>query len=355
MSARRWLTRLVVAGIAAVGQASSGLAPRAAAQDELEPADVEGMMTSPAERSIERGLEWLAARQNPDGSFGAHPQYSGNVSVVGLCGLAMLASGSTPTRGPYAAEIARAVEYLQHHTRDDGLILNPDYPSQGPMYGQGFGLLFLAEAYGMTADDQRLKPLLSAAIELVVNTQNPQGGWRYQPVPDEADISVTVCQVMALRSAKNAGFFVPADTIDRAVTYIKHLQNADGGFSYRWEDERLSAFPRSAGAVVALQSAGIYQGPEIDSAIEYLETFRPDRRGHETFNYYLYGHYYGVQAMWFVGGERWQRWFPSVRDDMIARQLPAGSWESPYSDEYGTAMALIMLQMPNNILPIFQR
>ena len=40
---------------------------------------------------------------------------------------------------------------------------------------------------------------------------------------------------------------------------------------------------------------------------------------------------------------------------LIARQRPDGSWHSAYGSEYATAMCLIILQMPENQLPIFQR
>ena len=44
---------------------------------------------------------------------------------------------------------------------------------------------------------------LALAVDLIVRTQNDEGGWRYQPrKAGEADISVTICQVMALRAAQ---------------------------------------------------------------------------------------------------------------------------------------------------------
>ena len=45
---------------------------------------------------------------------------------------------------------------------------------------------------------------LAASIELIIAAQNPEGGWRYTPQPRDADVSVTVCQVMALRAAHKA-------------------------------------------------------------------------------------------------------------------------------------------------------
>ena len=116
-----------------------------------------------------------------------------------------------------------------------------------------------------------------------------------------------------------------------------------------------SAFPRSAAGVVALYSAGIYQGPEIAKGLDYLKQFIPAEGVTHRESYYFYGHYYAVQAMWQAGGQRWARWYPAIRDELIGRQRDDGSWMSPKGNEYATAMACIILQIPNNYLPIFQR
>jgi hypothetical protein len=116
-----------------------------------------------------------------------------------------------------------------------------------------------------------------------------------------------------------------------------------------------SRFPRSAAGVIALYSAGIYQGEEIRRGLEYLEQHKPaaDEFGRDT--HVMYGHYYAAQAMWQAGGEHWQKWYPAVQDLLIKQQQADGSWPDLISAEYGTAMATIILQMPNNALPIFQR
>jgi hypothetical protein len=59
--------------------------------------------------------------------------------------------------------------------------------------------------------------------------------------------------------------------------------------------------------------------------------------------------------MWHAGGERWQTWYPAIRDQILARQREDGSWIDPVGPAYGTAMACIILQAPNNYLPILQR
>jgi hypothetical protein len=327
------------------------LSPAAAAEKDAEKSAA-GLIAPAAERSIERGLKWLAAAQHEDGGFGSGP-LQGNVAVCSLAGMAMMAGGSTPGRGPYGNQVNRCVDYLLANAQPGGFIAGPD-ASRGPMYGHGFSVMFLAECYGMSRRPE-LRETLAKAVKIIVNCQNKQGGWRYQPVRDDADISVTVCQIMALRAARNAGLFVPNETIDRAIDYVKRSQNADGGFMYRIQGGE-SAPPRSAAAVAALYSAGVYKGPEITKGLDYLMQFLPATGAAARENYYFYGQYYAAQAMWQAGGERFRRWYPAARDDLVARQRADGAWLDPVGgNECAAAMALLVLQLPNNYLPIFQR
>src|SRR4029079_3264391 len=109
--------------------------------------------------------------------------------------------------------------------------------------------------------DAEVRDKLARAVRLIVSTQNMDGGWRYQPKVSEADISVTICQVMALRAARNPGLGFPNETIDRCIDYVKRSQNADGGFMYMLTGGP-SRFPRSAAGIVGLFSAGLYEGGE---------------------------------------------------------------------------------------------
>jgi hypothetical protein len=321
-------------------------------------ADVEGgdLVTRATLGAIERGLGYLAKRQNEDGSLGSGGQTvsSRNVAICGLGGLAFLSSGSTPGRGPYGAEVSGCLKYILANTQDSGFIISPGTASHGPMYGHGFATLFLAEVYGMTPDSS-VHEKLGKAVKLIIDTQNDEGGWRYQPQRSEADISVTVCQIMALRAARNAGIYVPNDTVERCVDYVKRSQNADGGFMYMIHGGP-SAFPRSAAGVVALYSAGIYEGEEIQRGLEYLMQHVPQSQVVGRESNYFYGHYYAVQAMWHAGGKLWQQWYPAIRDTLLERQLEGGEWnDNEVGPEYSTAMASIILQLPVSYLPILQR
>lgn len=308
-------------------------------------------LMAPATRAIGQGLTQLQAWQQEDGSLGVG--FGRNVAVVGLSGMAWLASGSTPGRGPYGENIDRAVDFILNQTQPSGFITASGSTSQGPMYGHGFATLMLAEAYGMSPRDE-VRDKLEAAIGLIVSTQNEEGGWRYQPRPNDADISVTICQIMALRAARNAGLHVPNETVERCLSYVRRCQQPDGGFSYTLRDST-SMFPRSAAGVVALYNAGVYKGDEVERGLAYLDRHIPSPTRSSRSGHYFYGQYYAVQAMWQAGGKRWQRWYPAIRDDLLGRRAAGGGWSGSVGPQYATAMACIILQMPNDVVPIFQR
>jgi hypothetical protein len=330
--------------------------PKAAfAQDRN--SDARRLVTPATKRSIDAGLSFLAARQETDGSFGSGDLYRRSIGVTALSGMAFLAGGHTPGDGPYGQAVDRAISFLVKRCNANGFIVEPGSRVHGPMYGHGFAVTFLAEVYGM-AEREDLRPVLERSVKLILSSQNKEGGWRYEPKPTQADVSVTVCQVMALRSARNAGIYVPKETIDRAVQYLRDSQNSDGGFRYQKGRQPESAFARSAACLVGLNSAGIYEGDEIERGLDYLMRFRPSDKGPRPFqiDHYFYGHYYAVQTMWHSNEDDWPLWYGSVRDEIVKMQHQNGGWrEQAVCPEYATAMACLVLEMPYNFLPIFQR
>lgn len=318
---------------------------------------IEDEITPELDAAVGRGLAFLAAEQNTDGSFGSG-RYAKNVAITALAGLAFMADGNVPRRGEYSDQVERALGYILANAAENGLIAAE--AANGPMYGHGFATVFLGEVYGMTPGggdtDQadRVYEALTRACRLIERTQNDQGGWRYNPVPYDADVSVTICQVMGLRAARNAGLEVDRAVIERAVQYVRQCQNPDGGFKYQLESGA-SAWPRSAAGVASLYYAGIYEDNAIDEGLAYLlATAKPGEEVNAA--HYFYGHYYAVQTMYLAGGAYWATWWPAIRDQLLAAQQDDGSWtDSSVGDAYGTAMSLIILQMPKRYLPIFQK
>ena len=301
------------------------------------------------EASVKRALKYLANSQNADGSWG-DSRYSSDVAIVGLCALAFMSAGHQPDRGPYGQVLRRATDYLVKNCQRTGLIYNPQAFAGPPMYGHGFATLAMAELYGMTRR-QDLREKLQDAVDLILRTQNPEGGWRYQPRVADADISVCICQIMALRAAANAGIKVPKETTARAIEYVKRCAvNSDGGFSYQ-AGQRGSGVARTGAGVLSLIVMGQRNSDECKRGLEYLMQHGPTTRDGHTF----YMLYYATQAMYQAGGKYWTTWYPKASEYLISSQRPDGSWYDGPGQAYGTAMGVLAMQVPASLLPIYQK
>src|SRR5580704_4023905 len=88
------------------------------------------MITPKTVDAIQKGLDFLASKQHEDGSFGAGG-YGRNVAVCGLAGMAFIASGSTPGRGPHGKQVDRCLEFILAQTAESGFIDVPAAASHG--------------------------------------------------------------------------------------------------------------------------------------------------------------------------------------------------------------------------------
>jgi hypothetical protein len=337
--------------------ALAGAAQQPEERRSAENASLEDEVTPALDEAVTRGLAALAAMQEDDGSFSGG-RFGPSVAVTALACLAFMADGHTPGRGEYGSAVEQGLESVLSSANETGLLATE--AANGPMYGHGFATLFLGEVYGMTPGgpdtDQaaRTHEALVKAVRLIERSQSEEGGWRYNPVPHDADISVTICQIMALRSARNAGIEVNKDVIDRAVEYVRRCQNPDGGFRYQTNAGQ-SNWSRTAAGVASLFYAGVYEDDSIEQGLSYIHTSAAGQ-GSRPLPYYFYGHYYAVQAMYLAGGDHWAKWWPRARSELLDQQRQDGTWTDPtVGDTYGSAMALIVLQMPKRYLPIFQK
>jgi len=240
----------------------------------------------------------------------------------------------------------------------------------------------------LNADKRTLFKDLDKAVEFTYRSQNAEGGWRYAPLARDSDMSITVCQVVALREARNIGIKVPRETIDKALKYVMESAVTGrtnpnrGAFLYQHSDVPFNrnSFALTAAGLTTIYQAGLYSQSDVDrycrqrgittvprlvDCLTYLdETYEPIWRDYSDHYFYFYGNYYATQAWYTRGGEQWRRWYTRVRDDLlsIARHrrgadgLRRTYWESRHvGDVFATAVASIILQVPNHYLPIFQR
>lgn len=339
---------------AASWSASSAFAnplDRKASPNEKSPSE---LVTPAAKKAIDRALSYLVRSQvktgRKRGAFATNGMSAG-VATASLGGLALMCGGHAPGQGPYGRAIDMCTEYVMKNVRDTGYIATRDGGSRENMYGHGFSMLFLSQAYGMTRKAE-IGDKLRKAVKLTCKCQNAQGGWRYQPTKSDADLSITVCQIMGLRGARDSGIDVPDDVRSKCIEYVKKSQNKNGSFRYTMQGGH-TTFAMTAAGVTSLYSAGIYEGKEVETGLKYLMKFKPNG-GSSGGGHYFYSNYYAIQAVWHAGGKYWDEWYPLIRDQLIKNQTAGGSWRSSEAGEqFGAAMGCIILQMPLNYLPVF--
>ena len=297
-----------------------------------------------AERAIENGLQYLLKHQNADGSWGG--RYKPACTSLAL--MAFMLKGYFPDEGQHGERLSKAVGFLTEQANATGGYMGVN------MYEHGLGTLALSEVWG-TSKREEVRDVLKKAVGVILRAQSPQGGWRYQPRPIDADISVTVMQIVALSSAKEAGIQVPSRVIERAVRYVKGLQvRTVGGFGYQHPGD--PGFARSAAGVMSLLMAGERESKEVQLGLDYLRRYPATK--FNMSDYYFYAHYYAIQAMYQAGESYYQEWYPKVRDAMLAKQHKDGSWGGNGEEgdsTYATSMAILTLGVPYRYLPIYQR
>ncbi len=190
-------------------------------------------------------------------------------------------------------------------------------------------------------------------MDLTAKAQSRQGGWIYSPNSGGDEGSVTITQVQALRSCRNAGVAVPKKVIDDSMGYLTMSMNSDGGIAYRANTAGPSRPAITAAAVCCWFNAGEYDNPLAKRALQFAKEniHVNSRTGH-----WFYAHLYLAQALYLAGEEEWDQYFPGMRDRLLSTQLENGAWnDRGVGPVYATSIALIILQLPYNQLPIMQR
>src|SRR5260370_32330684 len=195
------------------------------AEEKLDP-----LLTEAAQKAVKSGQAYLKDHQHKDGSFGTNT-YEGSVGITSLCGLALLSSGRRP--GTDKA-VDSALEFVtgQEDPKLAGFLHNATASPHRPLYNHGFGLLFLAKAVGHITDRkaaEKPRDLLGRAVALTLKSQNGEKAWRYTPISQDSDLTVTTGQLIALLAARHAGVNVPQAAVDGAVGFIQVCQDRVSG------------------------------------------------------------------------------------------------------------------------------
>ncbi len=386
-SLARILHGLLVLSLCIAGMKTNAIFAEQPSIEILTPAEWEQV-----DDSVERALTWLASKQQRNGSFPTLPQ--GQPGVTSLCTMAFLAHGHIPGEGPYGAQLQKAVEYIASCQKQNGLlaVIAPRGPQisrntaheigVSSVYNHTISSLVLSEVYSIQGplEAARLQAIIEKSQEVSLTMQNwpkakkvDRGGWRYlHPFYDvHSDLSLTGWQLMFLRSAKNSGFDVEQKPIDEAVAYVRRCFNPEyGTFEYTAKTPDQRSRGMAGAGVLALAHAGLHNSVEANKAGEWILKHPFDKYNQiETFtqtDHYKDRYHYGVfncsQAMYQLGGHYWKQFFPRTVKTLLANQRPDGSWppenhiaEKKFGNAYTTALMVLSLGAPNQLLPIFQR
>jgi len=333
-------------------------------------------ITPASERSLERGLDWLAANQGAEGNWG-----SNDLGLVGMGALAFLADGHFAGRGKYGEPVERSLDYVLDNAKPSGLLnIAAD---KRDMYNHGLATFVLGQAHGMT-DDKRINNTLDRALKLIAYAQCEDGGWDYVAHRQKRghDLSLAVMQAKALRSAVDSGLDVPPEVVELAIQSVReHYSPKRGGRNLPESEQRKlpgqftyskggggGTIAMAAAGVVCLQEFGQYDDWRIPKNMDIIaeaikkETKNPrDKSGELPFDAYTL--YYVGQALYQVGDPYWDECYPLLRDYVVRTQRVSpdkpqehGKWAAgghvggKPGDLYGTSVGCFILAMPNRYL-----
>ena len=338
-----------------------------------------------SERAVEASLRWMASVQEADGrwssarhgggaerndpqgqgrkdtgSYGGSGVYADS-GVTGLVVLSFLGAGYTHEEGQYSSNVKRALDWLIKQQQSNGF-LGGKSTYYDWMYCHAIATFALAEAYGMQADPTahpELRDAVRGGVRLIAAMQNDDGGWRYGK-GSESDMSMFGWQLMALKSAVNAGITVPEET-RRGMT--KFLQARALGTRGGLAGYKLNERPTPAMTAESLFCRQMFNVRQSDAASQEAVTYLRQNLPRLA-NYDEYYWYYGTLAMFQYDGESWEDWNSSLRDMLIGLQRtsgpnagswdPKGKWAGIGGRLYSTALSTMSLEVYYRFLRIYQ-
>lgn len=404
---RRDVLRAAPAAAAAAALGRLWFAPAFARDDDAQPLSSGSTREAAA---VASALRWIAERESSSRSGMWGRDDDTRIADTALSLLALMAGGNTlgpgvpdkdglvagPTRrGRYADSVQRGVDFLARRAYTDrentpaGYI---DGDKVSKMHGHGYATLALATACAnlgashidsIRASLEKVKSPtrlvfgdgvrwgLERAVRLIERTQDRDfGGWFYEPVEGGHEGSMTVTQITALRAAMQAGVRVSGKTMRDAHEYVRKSQNTThkehyGGFAYQVNTKERVSYALTAAALTTLFGLGRYGDQPgdreiIEKGLRYMDrTFDSEIFDVEQ-RWYYYRLFYAVQAIYLADDDaRRRKYWPQIRDAVLENQRSDGSFSTrpdpDRSPEYCTAMGALILQVPQETLPIFQR
>jgi len=351
-----------------------------------------------SEDAVREGLAWLARHQAPDGFWSSEcladgqwsqckggqrctgPGRKYEMAQTGLTLLAFQAGGHYYFNDRKYSDIVRkALDWMVSRQQSDGALVSEKNRGGHSkyhtfyMYDHGIATFALADACAAARAlgqpvDSRYLAACRKAVRYIESQQHEDGGWRYTDDFERfGDASVSGWQVLALKSAKEAGIEIDYRCIEKIRDFFEHVKmGADGRTWYESHgpvQKQQSDATTGIGMLARQFLLDQPDAPMIGRAAAYLAHLAErseaervvDERGLDyklKWNYYTW--YNCTLAMFQAGGEPWKRWNDIIRNTIIKLQrhqgCERGSWDpdTQWGDRggrvYTTALAILTLE-----------
>ena len=157
---------------------------------------------------IDNGLEFLETCV--DGSFGGQC----------LTAMTLLKAGKPVTH----AKVKKAIEECEQRAKGDVKAVLDD------IYSLGIAVLFLCEL-----DTSKYAHEIKFFLKVLEVRQKPHGGWGYPNQPT-GDTSMTQYGVLSAWTAREAGFAVRDELVEKVANWLIRTQDPSGGWGYQGND-----------------------------------------------------------------------------------------------------------------------
>jgi Prenyltransferase and squalene oxidase repeat len=316
-----------------------------------------------AEDVVEKGLEWLKATQNADGSWTGANQ----AAMTGFAVLAYLGRCETPLSEKYGESCLRGIAYLVDLGMKNEGKLSTDTANKHWPYEHAIAAYAICEAAtfckSLGISVPNLAETAQQATELIIaNQHSTSGGWDYGYDTSGGrggDLSIAAWHVQALKAASHTGleFKGMAKAKSAAVDYLVAMQGKNGGFGYTSPPADGGKYAQLTGAgILGLQMSGKESSSAVRKGANYI--LAGSKFDYNTADSNFYQHYYESQAMMIRGGSEWRKYNDMFKSQLVSNQNPDGSWKAPgftglglNNGHYRNCLAILMLEVYYRFLP----